>query len=110
MPLSHSRVLVAGLVLIALLVGAACGGGKEISRDDYSGLWPFTIHPVTLHCEADAVWVEGPGGWKYALNGWAQTYLDDDRPLERIWRKRSAATDSLRVDIGPFIREGLALC
>ena len=34
------------------------------------------------------MWVE-TGGRKYALNGWAETYLDDDLPLERIWRRGS---------------------
>ena len=106
MPRSVIRVI----ALLALAVGVmllvvACFGEKK-NRSDYGSRWPFTVDSVTLHCENDAVWVE-TGGQKYALNGWASTYLDDDLPLERIWRR---STPAPRVNIGPMINEGLALC
>ena len=102
----RARIAIAFLSLIlAATVLVACGGGEEIHRSDYGSRWPFTVSSATLHCDRQMVWVEA-NGRKYALNGTARTHLDGALPLERIWRRSGAA----RVNIGPMIREGLALC
>ena len=110
MPLSYPRLLLVGLVFVVLLVAAACeeGSGGERVRADYGDDWPFTVDSVTLHCENDAVWVEAYGKLKYGLNGTAKARLGTrDARLENIWRVGSVTP---RVDIGPMINEGLALC
>lgn len=104
----RTRITIAILSLIvAATVMVACGGGKEIHRSDYGNDWPFTVSSGTLHCDRQMVWFEANGGRKYALNGTARTHLDGALPLEHIWRSRS---NGLKVNIGPMIREGLALC
>ena len=102
-----------GIAAVAALVVAACAGGtaeggEKRVRADYGDAWPFTVDSVTLHCTNDAVWVEAYGKLKYALNGTAKARLGTrDARLENIWR---VGRVSPRVDIGPMIQEGLALC
>ena len=111
MLLSHTRLLLVGLIFVALLVGAACSGETK-HRSDYGSRWPFTVDSVTLHCAGSegfgAVWVE-TGGYKYALNGVAETRFDYILPLERIWRNNPNLPGT-KISIGPMINEGLALC
>ncbi|MCY3507307.1 MAG: DUF2511 domain-containing protein [Chloroflexi bacterium] len=101
---THISIAILSLILAATVL-VACGGGKDINRSDYGSRWPFTVDSATLHCDRQMVWVEA-NGRKYALNGTAQTHLEGALPLERIWRR----SNGVRVNIGPMIREGLALC
>lgn len=76
-----------------------------------NGPWPFTVDTATLMCS------EGAGGQRvtvtanremYALNGAAksQTDLPD---FDVIWRD-DPNTPGMKVDIGPMLDRGLALC
>lgn len=73
--------------------------------------WPFTVDTATLMCS------EGAGGQRvtvsanremYALNGTAKSQTDLPH-FDVIWRD-DPNTPGVKVDIGPMLDRGLALC
>lgn len=91
------------------------GSNRPAGRVDRSswtdGPWPFTVDTATLMCS------EGADGQRvtvvadqemYALNGAAksQTDLPD---FAAIWAD-DPGTPGLKIDIGPMLNRGLALC
>lgn len=83
-----------------------------IARGMLSAEWPFTVDAGTLECETlagDAQSVTFVVGDKtYAVNGIAKgtgQYL----PLEEIWAD-DPSIPGTKVNIGPIIDHGLALC
>ena len=112
----HIHVAMLGLVVLALGLIAACGGGgNTITSEDYGSAWPFTVNEVELHCEGDsdiaAAWVEHDGK-RYPLTGFTETYWKSRNrtfsDLERIWRDNPST--GAKVSIGPITRDGLAMC
>jgi hypothetical protein len=79
------------------------------------GDWPFTVSEVTLHCaesfghESGAVTVIIDGR-DYALNGTAKSRYPDMRPFWKEDPDPELAAHGLKVNIGPMIDRGLALC
>ena len=108
----HIQVAMLGLVVLALGLIAACGGGgNTITSEDYGSAWPFTVSEVELRCEDDVVWVEHDGK-RYALTGYSDTYLRSRyrnvRALDWIWRDNPAT--GAKINIYQVKSDGLAMC
>ena len=103
------------LLALAVAVGACGGNGKTITSEDYGSAWPFTVSEVELRCDGDAdlatAWVEHDGK-RYPLTGYTETYFESRyrnvRALEGIWKDNPST--GAKVDVGPIIRDGLAMC
>ena len=105
------------------LVGAggtlSCGGQIQsgelvISERQATCRWPFKVANVKIACRgsaASASVVVVAGGQSYALNGRAQRKY---APLDPIWREdeqlAAQGMAGIKVDVGPYIASGLALC
>lgn len=113
-----SRALIAkGLELCGQSPPSTPAGGSNrpaglVERSTWTdGQWPFTVDTATLMCSAGAdgqrVTVTA-NREMYALNGTAksQTDLPD---FDAIWRD-NPNTPGVKVDIGPMLDRGLALC
>lgn len=99
-------LLCVGAVLV--FVTACAGGGAEVSRSDYGQEWPLTVDQGKLRCESpSAVVFTAPDGSEYAINGAASTqgYAE----IDPIWRNNPDISEA-KVNIGPLIDDGLALC
>ena len=89
---------------------------RWISSQDYGERWPFTVERVRLCHQASSVWVERrhlfpvPSIKRYPVNGLAKPWLTrlgcECENLEEIWKP---ASDGLKVNIGPIIRDGLSM-
>jgi hypothetical protein len=83
-----------------------------VTKRGFGKAWPLTVKSGTLLCEALAPgayavsFVDNKGHF-YAINGTARAHGTDDYTIERIWKK---AKNGLRVDMGPLLQRGLALC
>jgi len=103
--------------LRAYLTEKLSGGSNRpaglVERETWTdGRWPFTVDSATLLC------TKGAGGYErvvvvangemYALNGTAKD-VGLWPPFEPIWRDDPKAP-GLKVNIGPVIDRGLALC
>lgn len=64
--------------------------------------WPLTVQEGVLQCSGSAVTIQTPEGTIYALNGNAR-----NQAQERGWKDGG---DVQVGDVGPLIRQGLALC
>lgn len=128
------RRAIVALALLVALGGAACGssdqtGSKDettetteapaddgaISRADLGEKWPLTVESGTLACDGVA---EGAGdvtftseGTTYALNGLAKGRAARNgwAEIDPIWAD-DPDVPGLKVNIGPLIDRGLALC
>jgi hypothetical protein len=82
---------------------------KEVSKLDYGRHWPLTVDSGTIRCEgssgAGSVLFDADDGTTYAVNGTAQAGGGPE--IDEIWKD---AGDGMKVDIGPILDEGLALC
>lgn len=86
----------------------------EVTRAEFGDEWPFTVASGTLSCDGSrglgSVIFTAPDGTRYGLNGTAQDQLGLPA-IDPIWRYQPGmAKYELRVDIGPLIDRGLALC
>ena len=85
-------------------------GRKAVRSGEYGSDWPLTVDSATLCCKFRAAWVEVDRK-KYGLNGTSKTMLPRYGhacfDLEEIWRDHPDGRR--KVDIGPLIRDGLAL-
>ena len=83
---------------------------KAVRSGDYGSSWPLTVNSATLCCKFRAVWVEVDRK-KYGLNGTSKAMLPRYGhacfDLEEIWREHPDGRG--KVNIGPLIRDGLAL-
>lgn len=85
----------------------------EVSKAEFGGKWPLTVSHGTLDCDGSNgvgdVTFTDPQGFRYAVNGLA---LQEGLPeITPIWRfQPGMAKYELRVDMGPLIDRGLALC
>ena len=121
--------IVAGAFAAIMFVGLVGPGnpahGRLISEQDFASPWPFTVPEGRLRCTKNSVTFEA-GGSTYAINGTAQgrgfPRVDPiwkyDTTMEETYAKqkgitRAAAREAIgtvRVNIGPVINAGLALC
>lgn len=102
-------ILFAAATLVLCGTANAGQGEKRVSEVTFQGEYPLT-RPATLRCVQKGgqkiVWVETDDGKTWQVNGAASAY---HQAIQPIWKKRTDFP-SLRVDIGPLIQEGLALC
>lgn len=78
--------------------------------------WPLTVDYVVLHCKnitaggmnLQVVTLDAPDGSTYAVNGTAKDHTDYPS-AEAIWAD-DPKVDGLKINIGPVIDSGLALC
>lgn len=78
--------------------------------------WPLTVPYVVVHCKnitaggmsLQVVTLDGPDGSTYAVNGTAKDHTDYPS-AEAIWAD-DPDVDGLKINIGPIIDSGLALC
>jgi hypothetical protein len=85
-----------------------------VKGTDYGDDWPLTIPEAKLICEQpSAVYLEADSK-HYGVNGFGKNYVSKEYPttareLERIWRPHPDGITP-RVNIGPLIDRGLAIC
>lgn len=107
-------VALASMVVFAF---AACGGGEKVNSQPISsetvegGMgqeWPLTVDHGELACTGAGAVTFKTGATTYAVNGTArgQKKWPD---IDPIWADRNDGTD-LKVNIGPLIDLGLAMC
>ena len=85
----------------------------QVKRETWTdGRWPFTVDSATLLCERNSAGYEQvlvvANDEMYALNGTAKD-ANLWPPFNPIWRDDPKAP-GLKVNIGPMIDRGLALC
>lgn len=107
-----ASILVAAIALASSgLVGcgdtSSSGNSEAISEADFGNEWPFSVDEGVLRCEGAGAVVFEAEGTDYAVNGTAsgQGYAE----IEPIWLEDPAAA-GLKINIGPIIERGLALC
>jgi hypothetical protein len=109
---THPGVRVLGMVFLFISAGCSTGsegsGGATISKDTFSGEWPFTVDEGVLNCEGAGAVTFTANGTTYAVNGTARgaTSFPDVDP---IWAK-DPDRFAPRIYIGDVIQEGLKLC
>lgn len=82
-------------------------GTRVIGSADFVGSWPLTIDPVTLRCEPPSRVTVEANGTAYGINGMA---IGAGYPeVNPIWRD-NPEIDGTKINIGPLIQAGLALC
>jgi len=87
-----------------------------VSKEDLRTKWPLTVKAGLLTCEAteagglelQIVTFIAPEGDQYALNGTAQSQTDLPA-IDPIW-KDDALVEGVKLNIGPLVDAGLALC
>lgn len=105
----RSKRLIAALTLCVL---SACGSEPAPPPAATLDPWPFDAASVTLNCRNPAgqgsgmVTVTTPDGREYAVNGTARRNYPDMRP---IWLD-DPQVHGLKINIGPAIEAGRALC
>ena len=84
-----------------------------VSPDTWTdGDWPLTIDGGVLTCTTGAVFITDQDGEMWPLNGKARSHharFGAKPGLEPIWRVNQKLAP-MRIDIGPLIKRGLALC
>ncbi len=105
------RKLLFGLLLASPLAIAA--PPKLIDAESYGEAWPFTFEEAHLQCyPGKAVVVsDAETGRSYPLNGPATSKAGQLglEPLEQVWLDNPTIPGT-KVNVGPVIQEGLALC
>ncbi len=101
----------------SLLVGCASGQNTderdaalsgEVSAEEFGAEWPLTVPAGELRCEDGSSVTFTHDGTTYAVNGTARgTGRWPD--IDPIWAP-DPGVEGLKVNIGPLIDRGLALC
>lgn len=95
-------------------------GKRQINTAEFGDDWPFTFDNGELKCEVvghtstgsvlGAVYVTGPSGERYAVNGLARTRAAKVEPVWRFDPDPFLREQGIRVSISKMISEGLKLC
>ena len=92
---------------------SASANPAVVSADAWTdGDWPLTIAGGVLTCTTGAVFITDQDGEMWPLNGKARSYharFGAKPELEPIWRVNRKLAP-MRIDMGPLIKRGLALC
>ena len=105
----------AAVGLVVLLVFASLTGSPRreiITKAEYGDRWPLTVERGTVECVPAFSVIFHTGGVTYAVNGWAMTNTDYP-DVREIWLDdpdADRAARGLKINIGPIIDRGLALC
>ncbi|MEW1879425.1 DUF2511 domain-containing protein [Rhodococcus sp. NPDC080181] len=78
-----------------------------VSESTWTGDWPFTVPQGVLMCGAPDRVTFSADGTMYAVNGSAKS-TGEFEDLAAIWK--DSDFPGVKVDIGPMIQQGLALC
>ena len=99
---------------------------KRIKAEDFGEAWPFTVSEGVLSCSGASAVTFTANGVTYAVNGMASTAGFAD--IEPIWKfnwsmyeeiakalnitaqEAKAQVGPVRINIGPIIDTGFALC
>jgi hypothetical protein len=79
----------------------------SVSESTWTGDWPFTVPQGVLMCAAPDRVTFSADGTMYAVNGSAKS-TGQFEDLAAIWK--DSDFPGVKVDIGPMIQQGLALC
>lgn len=100
-------------VLLLVLLATACSSGGSadhtatVTKADLGDQWPLTVDHGELECQdPGSVLFTSPDGQVYAVNGTAKDHTDA-ADITAIW---ADADYGLKVDIGPLLDRGRALC
>ena len=114
-------------LLFFVLIISGCepntGGTRTIYRDDMGEEWPLTVERGYLHCQCvdrrgfpfsqcvkGAITLHDPlEGVTYSVNGVHAPKFVRAADLEPI-RRTDPLEPSVKIDLGPLIERGLALC
>jgi hypothetical protein len=82
-----------------------------VQRSDLGDAWPFTVERGVISCVRAGEVLFAANGNIYAVNGWALTNRAQKgyRDVAEIW-STNPAIPGAKVNIGPIINRGLALC
>jgi Protein of unknown function (DUF2511) len=85
-----------------------------LSRADFGTRWPLTVEAGVVSCEPHSgglgsVIFMDPEGKRYAVNGTAMAHYPQLPEIDRIWAP-DATNPGAKINIGPVIDRGLALC
>jgi hypothetical protein len=102
------KLAVIGILTMAILAACVEASGSEISQAEYGDKWPFTVPSERLECVPYSKVVFHAGGVSYAVNGLA---MSDNRyrEIRPIW-KDNPEIPGTKINIGPVLDRGLALC
>jgi hypothetical protein len=109
------------LAALAVACSKSGSGGNErhVQASDYGPAWPLTVSSGVLRCEVPAlVTFTTEDETTYAVNGAAGGFAEDRGwvdDISPIWKedprsRLDPALTGLKVNIGPLIDDGLALC
>ena len=117
--------VIAAIMLVGVVGPENLAGGRVINEQDLGATWPFTVPEGRLRCTKNSVTFEANGS-TYAINGTAQSrgfprvdpIWKHDTTMEESYAKQKGITlaaarkaiGTVRVNIGPIIKAGLALC
>lgn len=79
----------------------------SVSEATWTGDWPFTVPQGVLMCGSPDRVTFSADGTMYAVNGSAKS-TGEFEDLAAIWK--DSDFPGVKVDIGPMIQQGLALC
>src|SRR6266511_3593490 len=82
-----------------------------VERTAFGDAWPFTVERGVISCVGAGEVLFAANGNVYAVNGLARTNRAQKgyRDVAEIWR-RHPTVPGAKVNIGPIIDRGLALC
>ena len=110
------RIMVMFSIAVLWNVTVAAQGSVTVSQKEYGDKWPLTVSAGTLRCigPAQSIVIDVPGKGTYAINGTAKTIRKRNpstgwKLIDDIWRP-DPSNKGLKVNIGPLIDRGLALC
>ena len=101
---------IAALTAVATADPLRCGGvlsGKVLQAEQQTATceWPFDAQRAAIRCDVPMSVIARIEGVDYGLNGMATMRGAAD--LAPVWLR---STHGARVNIGPWIQSGLALC
>lgn len=110
-----------GVAMLTLLSAGVClARSTPISKADMGAQWPLKVDAGVLDCTVVGQLSNGEPigtvtftakGRTYAVNGIAKGHAKKHgwRDVDEIWKK-DPANPGLKINIGPLISRGLALC
>jgi Protein of unknown function (DUF2511) len=103
-----TKLAVTSILAMALLAACDEASGIEISQAEFGDKWPFTVASGRLECVPPSKVIFHAGGTTYAVNGMASSDKRY-REIRPIW-KDNPEIPGTKINIGPIIDRGFALC
>lgn len=97
------------LILQGFSFSATAGGSVNVSAAEFGKEWPFTVSSGMLICKDPGAVYFAANGKIYPINGIARA----DRTsadVREIWKDDTEVNYPSKINIGPVISRGLALC